>query len=236
MAIKITKAEFDALPEALRSKFKASGNADEYEMAEAPAEDVSGLKAAKETILREKKELQKKLDELEKFRADHESAEAKAAEELLAKKGEFDKILEQKEKAWQERIAKAEAANAQMLGNLKTERIKNFLTSKGVIADRLKAAMAEGDLDNILELESGESGFNLKKKGGIGDDAELEAILSSLKEKADYLFEAHGTSGSGANGSGSTGGTGKTMARQAFSGLSAADQMAFSKGGGTLTD
>lgn len=229
----ITKEEFEALPDAVKSLFKASG--DGYEKAEA-GEDVEGLKRSKAEILAEKKSLQAKLAELEKFKADQEAEKNKAEEEILAKKGEFDTILAQKEKAWQERIDAALKDKDTLLSTLKTEQIKNLLTSKGILPDRVKAALAEGDFDNLLELETGESGFALKKKGGIGDAAEMDAMFNDLKGRAAYLFESKMASGSGANGSGQNNGTGKTMARAAFSALPPAEQMAFSKSGGTLTD
>lgn len=196
---KITKAEFDALPDSLKTKFKADG--DNYVLEE-NTEDVEGLKKSKADILAEKKRIQDERDELAKFKAEHEAATATAEEEKAKAAGDFEKVLASKEAAWQARIDAATAKEATILANLKAERIKTLCAEKGILPERVVAAMAVGDLDNIFELESTESGFSLKKKGGIGDATEVDAIFNDLKTKADYVFAANGASGSGASGSG----------------------------------
>ena len=74
-------------------------------------------------------------------------AAAKAEEDHLVKKGEFDKLLEQKEKAWNERLSAESTAKEQILVNLKRERLTNKLTEKGVMPDRAKYLVQ--DLDAV---------------------------------------------------------------------------------------
>ncbi len=91
MATKITKAEFDTLPDSLKTKFKADG--DDYLLDEV-TEDVEGLKRSKAEILAEKKRIQDERDELRKFKTDHE--QAKEVEETAKQKeaGEFAELDE----------------------------------------------------------------------------------------------------------------------------------------------
>lgn len=90
MGIRIKKAEYDALPDALKTKFAASG--DDYELQE---EDVEGLKKSKAEILQEKKDLQARMAELEKFKTDHEKQQSDLEQEKLAAEGQW-KELEKK--------------------------------------------------------------------------------------------------------------------------------------------
>lgn len=194
MAIKITKAEFDALPDSLKTKFTAVG--DDFEMVE---EDVEGLKKSKAEILAEKKRIQDERDDLAKFKAEKEAEAAKAAEADLEKKGEYEKLLAEKEKAWQQRLEQAESQSNALLGDVKRERLTNELVKRGVLADR--AAYLVNDLDAEIELVKGETGYQLKKKGGIGDAAEFDAVINAAKEKTPFFFAANNAAGSGASGS-----------------------------------
>lgn len=207
MPTKLTKAEFETLPDALKGKFKPEG--EDFVLVE---EDVEGLKKSKAEILTEKKELQSKLDELEKFKKDHETKLAEADEVKLKEAGAF-KELEEKLRA---KIAEVEADRdtkvSGILGNLKQERLKNLLVEKGVLPDR--AAYALADVGDQFDLESGEQGFSLKLKTGIGDPKEIDTAIEGLKSKAAFLFAANGASGSGASGSNGNGGsTAKSVTR-----------------------
>lgn len=63
----------------------------------------------------------------------------------------------------------------------------------------------------------------------------LPLIVGKMADK-DFYFAGVGATGSGVNNGGGVGGNGKTMARSQFEQLQPADQMKFSKDGGTLTD
>jgi SMC interacting uncharacterized protein involved in chromosome segregation len=94
---KITKAEYEALPDSLKTKFTADG--DGFALVE---EDIEGLKKSKAEILQEKKDLQTKLAELEKFKTEHETLQATAEQEKLAAEGEWKEL----EKRMREQQAK----------------------------------------------------------------------------------------------------------------------------------
>lgn len=209
MSVKISKAEFDALPESLKAKFAADG--ENYALQE---EDVEGLKKSKAEILAEKKRIQDERDELAKFKAEKEALETEAATEAEKKAGEFAKV----EQRYKDRIAEIEKQAAEkesgFLNNLKRERLKNFLQEKGVLADR--AAYALTDTFDQFDLVSDEQGFSLKLKNGIGDAKELDTAVEALKAKAPFLFAASGASGSGASGSQQTSGNSNQIKRSQY--------------------
>ena len=227
MPTQITKAEFDALPDALKGKFTAQGDA--YVLQE---EDVEGLKKSKSEILEEKKRLQAERDELAKFKADREADEAKRKQADLEAKGEYEKALKEKEKAWNERFEAANAEKESLFANVKRERLTNELIKRGALADR--ASYLVGELDASIELVKGDDGYQLRKKGGIGDATEFDSIIEAAKQRTPFFFAPSGASGSGASGSQSTGGTGKTMSETAFDALTPQAQAAFMKDGGSL--
>ena len=200
----ITKDEFDNLPAAVKAEFKPEG--DGFVLFK---EDVSGLKKSQAQLLKEKKELEERFagldpDEYKALKA----AQDQVADEKLKAAGEFDKLREQLETRHKIELEKARADHDSLLHNLKRESLKTLLTSPeiGVLPDRVKGIIAEGDLENVLEFVSDESGFRFKKKGGIGDEAELKEIFTGLKEKATWGFASNITPGSGALGSGNANG------------------------------
>jgi hypothetical protein len=191
---KISKAEFETLPDSLKPKFKAEG--EDYLLQE---EDVDGLKKSKAEILEEKKKIQAERDELAKFKAEHE---ATLEEQETAKQKEAGQFAEL-EKKLREKITEVEddrdAKIGQIMSNLKTERLKNLVVEKGVLPDRAEYALTT--LADQFDLESEEQGFKLKLKTGIGDPKEIDGAIEALKAKADFLFKPNGASGSGASSS-----------------------------------
>lgn len=227
MGIKITKAEYEALPDSLKSEFTADG--DDYVLQK---EDVEGLKKSKAEILAEKKKLADRLDELEKFKNEREAAEKQAKVAKLEEEQEYKKALAEKEKAWNERFDAEKAEKESLFADIKRERLTNELVKRGALADR--AGYLVGELDAALELAKGEDGkFTLKKKGGIGDAAEFDSVIEAAKQKTPFFFAASGASGSGASGSQQSSGNAKTMPESQFDSLSPQDQAAFIKDGGT---
>lgn len=230
MSTKITKAEYEVLPDSLKAKFNASG--DEFVLVE---EDVEGLKKSKAEILEEKKRLQAERDELARFKAEKEAEAAKAKQADLEAKGEYEKALKEKEKAWKERLEAESAEKESLFADIKRERLTNELVKRGVLADRANYLVSE--LDAEIELAKDDNGkYTLKKKGGIGDATEFDAVIEAAKQKTPFFFAASSASGSGASPSSGTGGNAKTMPRTQFESLNPTDQMAFIKGGGKPVD
>ena len=226
----ITKAEFDALPESLKPKFKADG--ENYSLQE---EDVDGLKRSKAEILAEKKRIQDEADAMKKRLDEIDASKSADEEEKLKAAGAFKELEEKLRAKLTETETAKQQREAELLGKFKLERLQNELISKGVLPDRAKYALSE--LAEKVELVSDEKGFNLKVLGGIGDAKEFDALIEGMKATSPFFFAPNGASGSGASGSESGGGGNtKVMKRSAFEQMPANEQMAFSTGGGKLED
>ncbi len=212
---KISKAEFETLPESLKAKFTAVG--DDYILQE---EDVEGLKKSKAEILAEKKRVQDELDELKKFKAEHDAKASEVDEEQKRKAGDFEAL----EKKLRDRIAEVETTAATekgaLLSTVKRETLKNLLIEKGVLPDRANYALIE--MADQFDIASGEQGFSLKLKNGIGEAGEIDTAVAGLKTKAAFLFGAGNTTGGGAEGSSNNngGGTPKTASRAEIAAMS----------------
>ena len=229
---KIGKADFDKLPDALKTEYIADGEG--YKL-DADYEDVTGLKNKSAELLAEIKK-QKAL--LEKY-GDLDPDAAKAAldakeaaeNDKLKAAGAFEELKKKLEERHAKELEQATAERDRLIGNLKRERLQNYLVEKGVLADR--AAYALVDINEQIELASDDSGFSLRLKGGIGDAKELETVVEGLKAKSPFLFAANGAQGSGASGSDTKGGsTAKTMPHAQWKGLTPQEQAAFIKEGG----
>lgn len=226
----ITKTEYDALPDSLKTRFSADG--DVYSLIE---EDVEGLKKSKATILEEKKALQKQFDDLRKRLDEIDAAKAEADEAKMKEAGEFAQIEDRlKAKIAEITQAKQDREN-ELLGKVKIERLKNELITNGVLADRAKYALA--DIADQVELVESENGFAFKVKGGIGDANEFTQLLDGLKSTSAFLFAGQASAGSGASGSDTKNGTGaKTITRAQWEAMAPADSAKFFADGGAITD
>lgn len=223
MPTQITKAEFDALPDALKGKFTAEG--DTYTLQE---EDVAGLKAAKETILREKKELEKQfegidpeaarkaLDDLEAARVAALSIEERHKEELERFKADLGN--ERKEKS-------------EILDGFKRKELELTLLAKGVRKEYIDLAALK--VGHQVEVAKGENGLSLRVRDEIGD---FDKLTEGLRGSYPALFESPMASGSGASGSQSTGGNAKTATRSQWDSWSPDQRSTFAASGGKLTD
>jgi DNA uptake protein ComE-like DNA-binding protein len=232
MATKLSKAEFETLPDALKAKFKAEGD-DAYVLIE---EDVEGLKKNKAELLKELKELRERFGDLDPDAARKAMELAAAAEdEKLRAAGEFDKLKSQLEERHKAEVEKARNDLNGLLASLKRERLTNVLTEKGVLPDRAKYLVHE--LDKEVELVNDANGFQLRKVGGIGDAVEFDAMIENVKQTSPFFFAATTASGSGASGSSNNGqSNAKAMVRTAFDGLDPNAKQAFIREGGTVTD
>lgn len=154
-------------------------------------------------LLKQNAELRKVAEQAKNF--DFESAQraieymAKAEEEKLSRKGDYEKLLEQKTKAYEERIEAERRERQQIERNLKTEKLANVLMEHGVLPDRVSYLVKE--LADNVELAYGENGFVLRKQGGIGDATEFEAMVEELKARSPFFFAPNITSGTGGVGS-----------------------------------
>jgi hypothetical protein len=218
------------------------------DQAQAPAEQVEATTETvrdPQAVLRQNTELLgevKRLKEIAKKADGFDFDKAHAAmqqlasleEEKLTKRGEYEKLLEQKQSAWEKRIQEADAKHASLLANLEQERITNFYTSVvGVRAEHADSIPRK--FIEALQLESSDEGFRLIKKGGIGDDAELKELGELLRTSKPFLFESTSASGSGAQPS-SGGSSAKQWTRSQWDSAAPQDRSAFASSGGVVKD
>lgn len=166
-----------------------------------------------EAVLRKNRELLKRNHELSRqlaeikpiaekardfdFEAASQALEAsrRAEEEKLAKKGDFEALLQQKSKAYEERLETERREKEQIYSTLKQEKLALELIAKGVLPDRVHYLVKE--MTDKVELGTTETGFVLRKKGGIGDADEFNALVDEMKTQSPFFFAAQIAAGTG---------------------------------------
>ena len=203
--------------------------------------DAEAVLKKNQELLGELKKLRDKTREFEGFdfdRAKQALAEQEKLEhERLAKKGEFDKLLEQNKLAYEQRLDKEKTENERLKNTVKQEKLALTLIEKGVLPDRVNYLVKE--LAEQVELHTTESGFVLRKQNGIGDADEFNAMVEEFKAKSPFFFAAQvssGTGGSGSQGTATATGNGRTMNKSEFRKLSVAEKYALAKQGVQLTE
>jgi hypothetical protein len=128
----------------------------------------------------------------------------KLEEEQMQKRGEYEKLIEQKSKAYEDRLESERQARANMERMLKQEKLALALIENGVLPDRVNYLVK--DLSEQVDLELGDAGFALKRRGGIGDAAEFNQLIEDLRDKSPFFFAANIVSGTGGSGSSNSSG------------------------------
>ena len=232
MATKITKAEFDILPEALKTKFEVKG--DEYELIEA---DVSGLKKNKDDILAELAEMKRKYGDIDpdKARAAMEAAQ-KAEHEDLAAKGKWEELEAKLRISHADEKAALDKRLSQMFETNAEKDLRLTLAAKGVFEDEAENLSIILRSKHLKPVE--DNGKTIWKSLDDTKIIDLETYVPELKTSYGKFFKADGASGSGASGSGNNNGAGlkKTATKAEVAKLLPADKKAFYEGGGEVTD
>lgn len=239
MALKtrISKADFDALADILKTEYIPEG--DGYKL-DADYEDVTGLKAKRDELLAETKRLKdlaKGFEGLDPEAARKAIAAAQAAEdERLKANGEFETLTKQLKDRHEKELEAANSRASAIISNLRREKIATLAISKGVKPERVRSAIAEGDLDSVLDLN--ETDFSIRTKEGIGDAKDVDAVFDALKARADWLFAADTNPGSGASGSGngSSNANAKTWTRSQWDAADSNARSEFAAAKGVVTD
>lgn len=201
---KVTKAEFDALPEALKEHYKEVG--DHYLL---DSDDAEELRKAKEREAEERKREKERADAAEKAQREAEERERVAKEEAAKKKGDIAALelswKEKSEKAVADEKTKREATEAQLrmllVDNVAISIANEISTSPKLIIPHLKARMAAeltGDkpITRVLDADGKPSALSL-------DDLKKEFVAN-----ADFaaIIKGSNANGGGAGGNGSGGG------------------------------
>jgi hypothetical protein len=202
LKFKLTKAEFDALADALKEHYKAIG--EDYILQGEGIEDVTGLKSAFE---KEKKERKRLAGEAEKYK-DLDPEKARAAllklQELddkeLVDKGEYDRVLAKKEKEW-----KDERVTLEQQITERNARLDRFELINPVRDAALKAGVLADDIDIVLSHTSPRFKLNDKRKVVVldkdGDPTELtldKYFGEVYKQEHPKFYQATNAGGSGA--------------------------------------
>jgi len=184
--MKLTKAEYDALPAALKKLFKQDG--DDYVSAFQTEDEVAALKNANERNKEELRELKQTLKDLK-------DAQSKAGDDDAKRKGDIDAL----EKSWQAKLAKAEEtakaevakrdnALKQLLVTSEAAKIAGEISTaphliEHFIAQRL-AAEFDGDMPKtrVLDANGKPSALSLEdlKKDFLADKR-FESVLIATK-------------------------------------------------------
>lgn len=163
-------------------------------------------------------------------------AQARAEEEHLAKKGEFDKILEQKEKAWNERLSAESAEKLQVLNGFTRKELELMYLQKYGGREGYSDLAVEKVIGNVETITKNGS-IDIQVKDGVGDAKDFDKLFGGLKERYPALFKSEIASGSGATGSDSKGGTtAKTWSRAQWEAADTHQRSEFSRSGGQITN
>jgi hypothetical protein len=234
----ISVDEFSTLDADEQALYKKRGDS-EYIL------DVNGIKSA---LQHERQNFTKFKEEVEplfafkgldanKVKSLLDREQKKAEKDQLEKQG-YEETLRQKETAFQEALKQKDTEwsekHNKVLGGLKNQTLKNYLTENGVLPDRANYAL--NDIAAMVEIDVTDDGVNLKKKNGIGGADELTALVNGLKEKSPFLFASNAASGGGASGSqGNNGSSTTTWTRSQWDAASTEERTKFSEAKGQIT-
>lgn len=246
MALKQTLDTLEGVPEALHPEYMKGEDGKFHLNVEGLPEMATALKAANKEAAERRKALEalKGVDPEEYQRLKTE-AEERAATDAAAK-GQWDKLKEQMaEKHKADLLAKDTA-----LGKYKAQLEKNLIDAQAVAAIAAEKGVPELLLPHVkgrvrVSEVDGEFRFEILDKNGSpmiadasGTPAGFADLVKSMKADPIYgrAFEGSGASGGGAHQTTASPSGQKSMVRGAFDQLNPADQMAFVKSGGVLTD
>jgi hypothetical protein len=201
---KLTKTEFEALPDVLKEHYKASG--DNYLL---EADDLTELRTAKDRETQARKDEKERADRLQREKDEADAAKT-AAELAKAKKDKDVETLEASYKLKEETAVNVEKANTakaqkqlrEILEDKEAERIANEIsTAPALILPHVKARLrAELDGDKAITRVLDANGEISAK---TMDDLKRE-LIDNPAFKA--IIKASNASGGGAGGGGGSGG------------------------------
>ena len=202
----LTKGEFEGLDESLKTFYIESGEG--YLLDAEGVEDVSGLKAKRDELL---KDLKAKADLLKQFEGLDADAARKALDEMekleeqkLLSKQKFDEVLAKREKEFNDKLKAFEERYNRRFSSDADKDLQIKLIAAGVREDRAEDLAIILKTKNIKAVDN--DGVTDWRTLDTDESVELEKYIPGLKEsKADY-FKPNGATGSGASGSNSFGG------------------------------
>jgi len=222
MPLKFILDSLDGLDEVTAALYTKTGDG-KFRLAVDGAEssdEVAGLKRSQQEILDERKKLQDKLAKLEgidptKYK-EMVDAEAKAEQDGLEKKGEWDKLKEQLVGKHNEAVAEKDKTITGLRGRLSETEIDN--EARKILADKEVRGNAELLMPHIRrraklndETETVEifqaDGVTPMLGGTQGKPAELKDLIAEMRADKMFggAFEGNKATGTGAKGEETTG-------------------------------
>jgi hypothetical protein len=178
---------------------------------------------------------------------------SKLDQKRLIDAGEVDKVREQADKAWADKMAAVEnkykpvvEERDALASKLVKQQIGSDFARSKFIADKLAipADLAQSHFGAHFRVENdvtvayapnGEKLYSKQRPGELaGFDEALELLVEAYPHR-DSILKGSGASGGGAPGSGGASG-GKVVNRQQFESMDASARASFLKSGGKLTD
>lgn len=192
--MKLTKEQYEALPDALKALYVADGDgyAPTFKTAEQVAEELAGLKTNNQKLLDEKKAEKEAREKAEK-----EAREK--ADDAARKSGDVEAL----EKSWQKKFADYDAANSGRLDAYRKQ-ISDLTVGNAAseLASKLfgkNAGIMKGHVANRLSLEESEDG-SLKVRvmqDGKPSALSLEDLEKEFRSNADFASVLAGTAPGG---------------------------------------
>lgn len=209
--IDITAEQFNALTDVEKEYYEQDGegytasslkgltNALKEEKAKREAFKGLNAEEAKKAL-----ELQKQIGDFDIEAAKEALAEKKANEhKQLIEKGDFDKARDAYQSEADAKIQASEARLKSIVNRFAEKELELKLRDAGVI-DGLADLAVVGVLEQVAIKEI-DGKIEFINKDGIGDAADLDAIIGNLKETRAALFESTRLAGSGATGANGNG-------------------------------
>ncbi|MGI8542038.1 MAG: hypothetical protein ACR2MD_00995 [Aridibacter sp.] len=201
--MKLSKAEYDELPETVKSLFVEDGEDTYISQTEADA----SLKTKNSELLDDLKKRERELKAFDGLDADKAKQAITQMSEIedkkLMSKQAFDELLEKREKEYKEKFDKIQDSYNKRFAGEADKDLQIKLIAAGVREDRAE------DLSIILKSKHikavDEDGSTVWKTSDTEQTVDLDTFIPSLKDSKADFFKPTGASGSGASGSGNNG-------------------------------